>query len=116
MGRGGTMKIVFFGTPDYVLRVLETLHKAFKSPAGESPIAAVVTQPPKPTGRKEILTYSAVDAWAYSKKIPIFFKPEDIVEKKVKADLGILASYGAIIPKSAIDYLKFGILNINPSL
>src|SRR3989304_6122301 len=89
MGRGGTMKIVFFGTPDYVLPVLETLHKAFKS---------------------------AADEWAYSKKIPIFFKPEDIVEKKVKADLGILASYGAIIPKSAIDYLKFGILNIHPSL
>ena len=50
MGRGGIVKIVFFGTPYYVVPILDALHKAFKEKSGESPIAAVVTQLPKPVG------------------------------------------------------------------
>ena len=45
------MKIVFFGTPDYVLPILTTLHKKFVTGPGVSPIVAVVTQPPRPVGR-----------------------------------------------------------------
>jgi methionyl-tRNA formyltransferase len=110
------MKIIFFGTPEYVLPILELLHKSFKNPKIESGIVAVVTQKPKPTGRKQIITYSPVDAWAHKKNIPIFYKPLDFVNKKIKADVGILASYGEIIPKSVIEFFKYGILNIHPSL
>lgn len=110
------MKIVFFGTPDYVLPILDSLHKTFKTKAGESPIVSVVTQAPKPVGREKKTTYSPVDTWAYKKKIPIFYKSKDIVKDKIDADLGILAAYGEIIPKLVIDHLKFGILNIHPSL
>jgi len=110
------MEIVFFGTPDYVLPVVKILHKTFKSKSGQSPIVAVVTQQPKPAGRKKILTYSPVDKWAHEKGVPIFYKSQDLIENKVKADLGILASFGEILPKEIINYFPHGILNIHPSL
>lgn len=99
------MKIVFFGNPDYVLPVLKILYKRHD-------IVAVVTQPPKPSGRKQLLVYSPVDAWAHRRKIPTIFN----FEKIPAADLGICAAYGRIIPKFVILNFKFGILNIHPSL
>ena len=110
------MKIVFFGTPDYVVPILEKLHKAFKSRFGETPIAAVVTQKPQPVGRKKILDYSPVDTWAHKKNVPIFFDPKDILQTTILADLGILASYGSLIPDKVISAFPHGILNIHPSL
>jgi methionyl-tRNA formyltransferase len=54
-GSRANMKIVFFGTPDYVLPILKAVHKKFVTGPGKSPIVAVVTQSPKPVGRKQIL-------------------------------------------------------------
>jgi methionyl-tRNA formyltransferase len=99
------LKIVFFGTPSYILPILEKLHKNFE-------VIAVVTQPPKKVGRDQRLTYSPVDTFAYKKKIEIIFDPT----KAPKAELGICAAYGQIIPKVTIDNFKYGILNVHPSL
>jgi methionyl-tRNA formyltransferase len=110
------MKIVFFGTPDYVVPVLDTLYKEFKPVAGKSAVTAVVTQNPKPQGRKKELAYSPVDTWAHKKGIEKFFDPTDLLKNKVQADLGILASYGAIIPSEVIRLFPHGILNIHPSI
>jgi len=98
-------KIIFFGTPGYVLPIVKNLHKYYK-------IIAVVTQPPKPAGRKKILKYSPVDDWAHKKGIQVLCDPREIPE----ADLGIAAAYGKIIPQETIKKFKFGILNIHPSL
>jgi methionyl-tRNA formyltransferase len=117
MGKGGiNMKFVFLGTPDYVVPILDTLHKEFRDRSGESPISAVVTQAPKPTGRKQLLIFSPIDDWAYKRKITKIFDFQDLIKHHIYADLGILASYGAIIPQSVISYFKFGILNVHPSL
>lgn len=110
------MKIVFFGTPYYVLPVLTLLHKKFVTGPGKSPIVAVVTARPKPVGRKQVITFSPIDKWAHTHKVPIFYKSDDIVEHDIDAELGVCASYGEIIPKSVIDHFKYGILNIHPSL
>jgi methionyl-tRNA formyltransferase len=110
------MKIVFFGTPDYVLPILDSLHKTFRNKTGESPISAVVTQKPRPTGRKQILTYSPVDTWARKKKVPVFYDSYDLIKNKVQAELGIIASFGQIIPKNVISHFPYGILNIHFSL
>ncbi|MEJ2348007.1 MAG: methionyl-tRNA formyltransferase, partial [Patescibacteria group bacterium] len=109
------MRIVFFGTPDYVLPVVELLHKTFKSKDG-SCIVAVVTQTPKPVGRKKTLTYSPIDRWAHQKGILTLYKSEELLDHQSDADLGILASFGEIIPKEVINYFPHGILNIHPSL
>lgn len=81
-----------------------------------SPLVAIVTQSPKIAGRNKKLKYSEVDHWAYKHHIPVIFNPEEIIENNYQADMGILASYGAIIPKSVIDFFPYGILNIHPSL
>lgn len=108
------MKIVFFGTPEYVLPVLESLNKKFKNKDGSSPIVAVVTQPPKPVGRKQIKTYSPVDNWAHKKRVPVFYEPEDLLSnQKGIFELGLIADYGKIISKSVIGAFPRGILNIH---
>ncbi len=110
------MKIVFLGTPDYVLPVLTSLHKRFVTGPGKSPIAAVVTQSPKPMGRKQIKTYSPIDQWAHERKILIYYQAEEIVKDNIEADIGVCAAFSQIIPKFVIDHFKFGILNVHPSL
>lgn len=99
------MRIIFFGTPDYVIPVLEKLHKYHE-------IVAVVTQSPKPMGREKVLSYSAIDSWAFKKHIPRNFDYVDLPE----ADMGICASFGMIIPEVILNHFKYGILNIHPSL
>ena len=110
------MKIVFFGTPDYVMPILTLLHKKFVTGPGKSPITAVVTQSPKPVGRKEIVTFSPVDHWAHEHGVPIHYSAQELAIDKVEADMGILASYGEIIKKEVIDLFPHGILVIHPSL
>ncbi len=108
------MKIIFFGTPDYVLPVLNALHKAYDTPH-ETNLIAVVTQPPRPVGRKKFMTYSAVDSWAHDRHGVVTIREFDL-RKFPEADLGIVAAYGRIIPAAIIKKFKFGILNIHPSL
>ncbi len=119
------LKIIFFGTPEYVVPILSKLAKSHE-------IVAVVTQPPKPVGREQFKKYSPVDDWAHKRNIPIFFEFDDILPKEddisvsthsgncykpfPEADLGVCAAYGKIIPETAINQFKFGVLNIHPSL
>ena len=109
------MKIVFFGTPDYVLPVLEQVHKKIKGKIG-SPVVAVVTQSPKPAGRDKKITFSPVDAWAHKRKVPIYYRSSDLIKNRLEADLGVLAAYGEIIPETVLKNFKYGILNLHPSL
>ncbi len=110
------MKIVFFGTPEYVLPVLTAVHRKFVTGPGKSPIAAVVTQPPRPIGRKQIPSFSPIDRWAHKHKIPIYYSADDLIENPPDATIGILASYGEIIRKDVINLFPQGILVIHPSL
>lgn len=117
MGGGRiNLKIVFFGTPDYVMPVLTMLHRKFVTGPGKSPIVAVVTQSPKPVGRKQVITFSPVDHWAHEHAIPIHYSASELAVDGVEADIGILASYGEIIRKDVIDLFPHGILVIHPSL
>lgn len=107
------MKIVFFGTPDYVLPVLESLKGAGYE------IAAVVCQPPKPVGRKGILTPSPVAEWADKNNVQIIdSRPKDCVEElnKIGAPVAVLEAYGRLIPQEVIDIFPKGIINVHPSL
>lgn len=109
------MKLIFFGTPQFVVPVVEAIHKAFRG-QNEPPIVAVVTQGPKPVGRKKELQYSPVDTWAFKKKIPIYHSSTEFLAEGVVADIGILAAYGEILPDGVLDLFPRGILNIHPSL
>lgn len=100
------MKTVFFGTPEYVIPILKKLSKFYD-------VEAVVTQRPKPVGRKGQLKYSAVDTFAHKRNIKIIFDLEEVL--KIDAEFAILASFGKIIPKNIINHFPKGIINIHPS-
>jgi methionyl-tRNA formyltransferase len=104
------MRIIFFGTPDYVLPIVKALHKKYNTNT-EQQLVAVVTQKPKPTGRHGYLTFSAVDDWAHKRGIKVITDPDTVWE----SDLGIVASYGNILSKEVINRFKYGLLNIHPS-
>ncbi|MEK7188684.1 MAG: methionyl-tRNA formyltransferase, partial [Patescibacteria group bacterium] len=99
------MRVIFFGTPDYVLPIVNSL----------SGIVAVVTQPPKPSGREKMIIRSPIDNWAFKHQIPVFYDALEAISK-VNPGLGILAAYGKIIPEPVINFFPKGILNVHPSL
>lgn len=109
------MKLIFFGTPDYVLPVLDALKDAGYE------IAAVVTQPPKLVGRKQVLTSSPVAQWAEKHAVAVIDKPPKEISPLLSTihpqpRLGVLAAYGRLVPDEIIKCFPLGILNIHPSL
>jgi methionyl-tRNA formyltransferase len=101
------MKVIFFGTPEFVIPIAQNLQKI-----SHSNLVAVVTQEPKPIGRRQIVTPSPIEAWAKKRQIPVLYNLIDLPP----ADLGVVASYGQIIPPKTIDRFRHGILNIHFSL
>jgi len=113
--------LIFFGDDDYSLTVLKHLLN-FR---GTSPkVATVVTRPPKPMGRKQILTPSPIELFARKQNIPfIHYQPQNIqhtvynIQNTLTPNsLGVLASFGYILPKSILNLFPHGIINIHPSL
>lgn len=108
------MKIVFFGTPQEVVPVLDNLIQHFA-------VSTVVTAPDQKSGRKQIVTPAPVKVFAKSLKIPVFAPHilNDEVKKQlesIKPDLFIVAAYGKIIPQDILALPKHGAINIHPSL
>ncbi|MGL4374308.1 MAG: methionyl-tRNA formyltransferase [Turicibacter sp.] len=107
-------RVVFMGTPDFSVAVLETLI------ADGYELVGVVTQPDRPVGRKRVLTPTPVKATAVKHNIPVY-QPEKIREdyQQVldwKPDLIITAAFGQIIPKVVLDAPQFGCINVHASL
>lgn len=109
------MNVIFFGTPDFVLPIPQALLEAGFN------LMAVVTNPDRPVGRKQILTPSPVKKWAQDHQIPTL-TPEKLDANhqspitNYRPDLGVLAAYGKIIPQNLIDLFPLGILVVHPSL
>jgi methionyl-tRNA formyltransferase len=110
------MRLVFFGTSDFALPILEALVRSDMRPV------LVVTTPDSLRGRKQILSPSSVKIKAQELGIEII-QPKTLKDQEViseiasyKPDVGVLAAYGKIIPKVLIDIFPKGILNIHPSL
>lgn len=107
-------RVVFMGTPDFSVPVLETVIKDGYEVIG------VVTQPDRPVGRKRVLTPTPVKQKALEYDIPVF-QPEKIKEDHQQVldwnpDLIITAAFGQIIPKAILDVPKLGCINVHASL
>lgn len=106
-------KVIFMGTPDFSVPVLEGLIK-------ETNVVLVVTQPDKKVGRKQILKYSPVKEVALKNNIEVF-QPAKIREdynklKEVEADIIITCAYGQIIPKEVLNLCSYGAINVHASI
>jgi methionyl-tRNA formyltransferase len=112
------IKLVFWGTPDYVVPIAEKLHQA-----KGIKLLACLTQPDRPVGRKKVITPSPIKAWAIKKKIPVLTPTEfdkeftDQLQRIAKKiDLFVVAAYGLILPKKVLRIPKKGALCLHPSL
>ena len=61
-----SMRIIFFGTPEFAVGTLEALMNAGKH------VVAVVTAPDQPSGRGLKLQESAVKKFAIKNNVPVF--------------------------------------------
>ncbi len=110
------MNVIFFGTPSFVIPVLEALQNHFT-------LVGVVTTPDTIQGRKKILTPTPVKSYLseHSATIPVFTPEQfsnEITEQllNLHPDLFITAAYGRFLPKEILSIPKLGSLNIHPSL
>ncbi len=108
-----TPRIVFFGTSDFSVSILEHLKETALLPT------LIVTQPDKPKGRKMVITPPPVKVWAEAEGIPTI-QPESLKETPPELqndwDVFVVVAYGKIIPKHILDIPNRGALNIHPSL
>ena len=109
------MKIIFMGTPDFSVPVLEALHQAHE-------IVAVYTQPPRPAGRGKSDRPSPVQARAMALGLPVrhpvSLRSEDAAKDfaALGADVAVVVAYGLILPQTILDAPRLGCLNIHASL
>lgn len=109
------MKIVFMGTPEFSVPVLEAL-------AAKHDVVAVYTQPPRPAGRGKADRPSPVHAKALELGIEVRHpvKLRDPADQAafadLNADVAVVVAYGLILPQVILDAPKFGCLNIHASL
>ena len=109
-----SVKIVLFGTKDFSLAALTGLIDAGYH------IAAVVTKPDSKKGRGQHLVPPAVKVLAMQHDIPVW-QPIKLTEirdnlQALTPVVGVLVSFGMIIPQSIIDIFTPGIINVHPSL
>ena len=92
------MNIVFMGSPDYAVKILDALAKKLN-------ITAVYTQPDKPVGRKKILTPTPVKRYALEKGFEVFtpgsLKNENF--KRFNPDFIVVAAYGLLLPRNVLN-------------
>ena len=109
------LDIVFMGTPDFAVPVLDAV-----AAAGHR-VIAVYSQPPRPAGRGLSEAKSPVHRRAEAMGIPVRtpknFKAEsDRAEfASLKADAAVVVAYGLLLPAAVLDAPRFGCLNVHAS-
>jgi methionyl-tRNA formyltransferase len=110
------MRIVFMGTPEFSVPVLDALVDA-----GHDVVAAY-SQPPRRAGRGKALTPSPVQARAEALGVTVR-TPSRLRDAEaqaefaaLQADVAVVAAYGLILPQSVLDAPVHGCLNVHASL
>jgi len=107
------LKVIFMGTPEFAVPVLNKLIE-------NTNVVLVVSQPDAPVGRKKILTPSPVKQVALENNIEVFtpYKIKEEYEKvlDVNPDIIITCAYGQIIPKILLDAPTHKCINVHASL
>ena len=109
------MRIVFMGTPDFSVPILQAL-------AAQHEIVAVYSQPPRPAGRGKAERKSPVqqcaEALGLPVRHPVSLRTQSAAEDfaQLQGDVAVVVAYGLILPPSILQAPKRGCLNIHASL
>ncbi|MGM9879117.1 MAG: methionyl-tRNA formyltransferase [Bacilli bacterium] len=106
-------RVVFMGTPEYSVPVLEMLIE-------NTNVIGVVTQPDRLVGRKKLLTPCPVKKVAMDNDIPVI-SPVKLKEEfqsiiDLKPDIIITCAYGQILPEELIYAPEYDTINVHASL
>jgi methionyl-tRNA formyltransferase len=110
------MRVVFMGTPEFSVPVLDALVDAGHE------IAAVYCQPPRPAGRgkkdRPTPVHARAEALGLEVRHPVSLKgaEEQAAFAALEADVAVVVAYGLILPQAVLDAPKHGCLNIHASL
>ena len=109
------MRILFAGTPQVAVTSLDHLHQAGFE------IAAVLTRPDAPLGRKRVLTPSPVAARAEELGLPVIKAAkitEEVTEelRRLQRDAAAIVAFGGLVPQAALDVPVHGWINLHFSL
>lgn len=107
------LKVVFMGTPDFAVPILEKL-------ITDTEVLLVVTQPDKVRGRNNKISFSPIKEIAVKNNIEVF-QPEKIKQDyqtiiDKNPDIIITAAYGQIIPEKLLFFTKYKAINVHASL
>lgn len=97
---------IFFGTSPHSAQFLELAVKQGLK------IDLVVSAPPKPAGRKRVLTENPTVTAAKNLNIPFITSLKELASYQ-NLELGLILDYNKIIPQSVIDLFSKGIINIH---
>lgn len=110
------MKIVFMGSPDFSVPVLDALIEAGHE------IVCVYCQPPRPAGRgkkdRPTPVHARAEALGLPVRHPVSLKGTDEQAEfaALNADIAVVVAYGLLLPQAVLDAPKRGCLNIHASL
>jgi methionyl-tRNA formyltransferase len=110
------MRLVFMGSPPFSVPVLEALHRAGHD------IVCVYSQPPRPSGRGQKLTPTAVESAARALglmvRTPANLKSDEdrAAFAALGADAAVVVAYGLILPRPVLEAPRLGCLNLHASL
>lgn len=109
------MRVVFMGTPDFAVPILDMLRT-------EQDVVAVYSRPDRPAGRGRTLVATPVKAAALAAGLTVR-QPErlhDDAEVALLAtdrpDIIVVAAFGAILPRALLDVPRLGCVNVHASL
>ena len=106
------LKVVFMGTPEFAVPVLDMLIKTCD-------VKLVVSQPDKMVGRKKEIVYSPIKELAIKNNIEVFqpYRIREDYQKilDINPDIIITCAYGQIIPKVLLDAPRLGCVNVHAS-
>lgn len=109
------IRVVFMGSPDFALPILEALHNS-------SSVVGVVTQPDRPTGRGRKIQSPPIKLLAEKLSIPVIqpqtLKDENALEqlRAWAPDVIVVAAFGQILRSNVLNFPNLGCVNVHASL
>jgi methionyl-tRNA formyltransferase len=113
---GGTLRVVFFGTPAFAVPTLDSILES------RHPVVGVVTQPDRPRGRGQKTTPAPIKDRAAERGLsvlqPATLKDPAFVDAlaALGADIGVVAAYGRILTETVLAVPRLGMINVHASL
>jgi len=116
MVEGAPLRIVYFGTPAFAVPSLRALI------GSRHPVVALVSQPDRPKGRGHHVVPTPTKELALESNVAVL-QPTKLrddaflsVIAGYRADLGVVAAYGRILPDALLAIPRLGMVNVHASL